>query len=99
MIVTVNEEREPSVKLCTPAPFSQHVVHLTMFPRKQALLGYLHSHRQPWLKKDIERVLGESEIAPVRAGAYIGIHVRRGDKLLHEARRHETEVGAIQPYE
>ena len=59
---------------------------------EQALLDYLHSHRQPWLKRDIELVLEEPEIAPVWKEAYVGIHVRRGDKLVHEARRHEVEV-------
>lgn len=59
---------------------------------EQVLLDYLHSHRQPWLKRDIELVLEEPEIAPVWKEAYVGMHVRRGDKLVREARRHEVEV-------
>ncbi|CAM9810846.1 unnamed protein product, partial [Ascophyllum nodosum] len=56
------------------------------------LLDYLSSHRQTWLKRDIKRVLEKQEIGQVRDEAYVGMHVRRGDKLLHEAERHETEV-------
>ena len=33
----------------------------------------------------------------VKEEAYVGIHMRRGDKLLHEAKRHETEVRAVKP--
>ena len=43
-------------------------------------------------------MLEKQEIGQVRDEAYVGMHVRRGDKLLHEAERHETEVWTAKPY-
>lgn len=53
---------------------------------------FMDSHRQPWVKRDIDSVLSEASIAAVREGTFIGLHVRRGDKLLREAKRVEVEV-------
>ncbi|CAM9858440.1 unnamed protein product, partial [Ectocarpus sp. 12 AP-2014] len=57
-----------------------------------ALLGYLYSNVQPWFREDTDFILRESEVASVRSGRYIAIHVRRGDKLLKEASRTEVPV-------
>lgn len=58
----------------------------------QAVLQYFHSYRQPWLKRDIISIIEEDEITELRSGPFISMHVRRGDKLVHEAKRYETEV-------
>ena len=55
------------------------------------MLDYLHSHWQPWLKRDIQSILDEPATAAVREVPYIGMHVRRGDKL-REAEAHDVKV-------
>ena len=43
-------------------------------------------------------MLEDQEMGQVRDEAYVGMHVRRGDNLLHEAKMHKTEVWGIKPY-
>ncbi|CAM9288060.1 unnamed protein product [Ectocarpus sp. 13 AM-2016] len=57
-----------------------------------ALLGYVYSNMQPWFKEDTDSILRENDVASVRSGRYVAIHVRRGDKLIKEASRTEVQV-------
>ncbi|CAM9367933.1 unnamed protein product, partial [Ectocarpus sp. 8 AP-2014] len=52
----------------------------------------LYSNVQPWFREDTDSILRESDVASVRSGRYIAIHVRRGDKFLKEAFRTEVPV-------
>lgn len=52
----------------------------------------MDSNRQPWVKRDIDKVLAEPRVANVRGGKFVGLHVRRGDKLRREAKRIEIEA-------
>ncbi|CAM9141048.1 unnamed protein product, partial [Ascophyllum nodosum] len=56
-----------------------------------AVLNYLHSHWQPWIMRDMQSILDEPAITTVRDGPYISIHVRRGDKLVKEAKAHQVQ--------
>lgn len=47
---------------------------------------------QPWFKKDIQVLLLEPRIVAVGDAAYVGIHIRRGDKLVKEATKHGPRV-------
>ena len=58
----------------------------------QILLNYIHSHRQSWVKRDIHAILDEPEVAGVRDFPYLGIHIRRGDKAVTEAKPHDVQV-------
>lgn len=71
--------------------------HMTSFSARlqrylQILLRYLHSHRQFWVKRDTRAILDEPEVAGVRDFPYLGIHVRRGDKLIDEAEAQDVQV-------
>lgn len=52
----------------------------------------LDSHRQPWLNRDIHQLLAEERNAAVRGGNFVGLHVRRGDKVAREAKLVEVEA-------
>lgn len=57
------------------------------------LADHLMSHLQPWLVDDIHAILNEPEPAAVKGHRYIGIHVRRGDKLhTPQGKRIESEA-------
>ncbi|CAN0115382.1 unnamed protein product [Ascophyllum nodosum] len=58
---------------------------------KAAVLDYFHSHWQPWVKRDIQAILDGPTIAPVRDGPYVGIHVRRSDKINAGGQKHEVQ--------
>lgn len=45
---------------------------------------HIWGHFQPWVRDDI-RELNACLPLGVREGPYIGLHIRRGDKLAHEA--------------
>lgn len=60
--------------------------------RTQNIGDFMDSHRQPWVKHDINAILAEADIRVVREGNFVGLHVRRGDKLTKEAKRIEVEV-------
>ncbi|CAN0062939.1 unnamed protein product [Ectocarpus sp. 12 AP-2014] len=58
-----------------------------------ALLGHVYSNMQPWFREDTDSILRENNVASVRSGRYVAIHVRRGDKLLlKEASKTEVSV-------
>ena len=59
--------------------------------RIQVVLDYLHSHWQPWLKRDIQSILDEPAPAAVLEVPYISLHVRRGDKLKTDT-AHDVKV-------
>lgn len=52
----------------------------------------LDSNRQPWVKRDIDELLAEESNAAVRRGDFLGLHIRRGDKVVREASLVEVEV-------
>ncbi|CAM9674084.1 unnamed protein product [Ectocarpus fasciculatus] len=55
------------------------------------LVDHLHSYLQPWFKADIQRILDEPDIAEMRNGKYVGMHIRRTDKA-NEVKLTKTEV-------
>eukprot|EP00903_Cladosiphon_okamuranus_P007629 g7398.t1 len=55
------------------------------------LYDYLNSHVQPWFKDDVQAILDEPDVAAVREGKYVGMHIRRGDKEL-EVQHTETKA-------
>eukprot|EP00903_Cladosiphon_okamuranus_P007627 g7396.t1 len=48
------------------------------------LYEHLTSHLQPWFKADVEAILAEPDIAAVRAGTYVSMHIRRTDKQIYD---------------
>lgn len=58
---------------------------------RQMLVDHLHSYLQPWFKADIQRILDEPDIAEIRNGKYVGMHIRRTDKA-NEIKLTKTEV-------
>ena len=59
------------------------------------LYEHLTAYFQPWFKADVEAILAEPDIAAVRAGKYVSMHIRRTDKQLFDGDPlTETEVGA-----
>lgn len=59
---------------------------------EQAVINYIHSHRQVWVNKDMQLILDEPRIAALKDGPFVGIHVRRGDKIGLEADLYEVQV-------
>ncbi|CAN0323174.1 unnamed protein product [Ectocarpus sp. 12 AP-2014] len=45
------------------------------------LYEYLLSNLQPWCKADVQAILDEPEIAALRSGHYVSMHIRRTDKI------------------
>ena len=59
----------------------------------QQLFDYLHEYLQPWFKADVEAILAEPDIATLRSGRFVGMHIRRTDKQIYDgAALTETEV-------
>lgn len=56
------------------------------------LLDYLYSHFQPWFEGAVRAILDEPGITALAQGTYVGIHIRRTDKILDEAEKTETMV-------
>ncbi|CAN0316971.1 unnamed protein product [Ectocarpus sp. 6 AP-2014] len=57
------------------------------------LYEYMLSHLQPWCKADIQSILEEEDIAKIRRGNYVAVHIRRADKILIDgAQKTETKV-------
>lgn len=63
--------RPPSMFPCLPC----------LLTTTKMLADHIMSHLQPWVLDDIQALLSEPELSAVRARKYVGIHVRRGDKL------------------
>lgn len=54
---------------------------------------YVWSQLTPWIKNDIRDVTHADAAAGVNDVAFIGIHIRRGDKVKHhEAKFYRAEV-------
>lgn len=60
--------------------------------RRQMLLDHIYSYFQPWFEDAISAILNEPPIAALRQGKYVGVHIRRTDKIVSEAKKTETEV-------
>jgi hypothetical protein len=56
---------------------------------KSIMAKYLWSHLTPWIRKHIEFVKYYNDVFQTKP--YLGIHVRRGDKLIIEAKYHPIE--------
>lgn len=69
---------------------SSHAGVPVLFFAVQKLFDYLHSHHPPWFKADVQAILDEPDIAAMREGIYVGMHIRRGDKK-YEARATTTK--------
>ena len=50
------------------------------------MIKYLWSHMTPWLRRDVDLLKNKFKKSP-----YLGMHIRRGDKLVIEAKKVETE--------
>ncbi|CAM9245302.1 unnamed protein product [Ectocarpus sp. 13 AM-2016] len=55
------------------------------------LYEYMLSHLQPWCKADIQSILEEKDIARMRQQNYVGMHIRRTDKIK-EAQLTATKI-------
>lgn len=66
---------------------------VAVYTTTKILADHLMSNFQPWLVGDIHSILSEPEIAAVREGNFVGVHVRRGDKVTqHNARKTASEA-------
>lgn len=71
----------------------------TTHPGGQVMADYLWSQLTPWIKDDIKNVTCADAVAAVNNVPFVGIHVRRGDKVKrHEAEYYEAEVSDILIY-
>ncbi|CAM9886103.1 unnamed protein product [Scytosiphon promiscuus] len=82
-----NLELQP--KESRPQPRPADVSHEVAVPA--ALVNFIYSHLQPWFEADIRAIIEEDKLLSVRNGKYVAIHVRRGDKLIKEAKKVEVE--------
>ncbi|CAN0466623.1 unnamed protein product [Ectocarpus sp. 12 AP-2014] len=55
------------------------------------LYEYMLLHLQPWCKADIQSILEEEDIAKIRQENYVGMHIRRTDKIIYDG-AHLTET-------
>ncbi|CAM9473235.1 unnamed protein product [Ectocarpus sp. 13 AM-2016] len=55
------------------------------------LYEYILSHLQPWCEADIQSILEEDDIVKMRQGNYVGMHIRRTDKIIYDG-AHLTET-------
>lgn len=54
------------------------------------------SRRTPWIKDDVRNVTYADAVAAVNDVPFVGIHIRRGDKVkTHEAEYYRAEVRGI----
>lgn len=55
---------------------------------------YLWGRLAPWIEEDIESIVRANSTAALSKEPYIGLHIRRGDKVSKgEAKYIDTEVG------
>lgn len=93
--IAINQHGISTLYICT-APSDRSIADVRtltyrLFPQK--LYDYMYSHVQPWFKADIQAILDEPDIAALRRGRYIGMHIRRTDKLIYDgAKLTPTEV-------
>eukprot|EP00903_Cladosiphon_okamuranus_P007624 g7393.t1 len=50
----------------------------------EKLYDYMHSYLQPWFKADVQSMLDEPDIAALREEKYVGMHIRRTDKIIYD---------------
>ena len=92
-----NKDIEESGKV-KPWIGKEHLFDNLYVDRRGALsvmAKYLWSHMTPWLRRDVDLVKNKFQKSP-----YLGMHIRRGDKIVREAKKVETEdyMGAVVDY-
>ena len=60
----------------------------------QVLANYLWSYMTPWLRNDVNFVTHAHKV--VERSPFLGMHVRRGDKVVHEATAIDVKVRSAQ---
>lgn len=50
----------------------------------QAMVSYMWDHLSPWLREAVDDVVQRTVGAPSRDSSFVGIHVRRGDKVVRQ---------------
>lgn len=67
--------------------------HVRITCYNKVMLHYLGQYRQPWLMEGILSELKEDSIRTVRERPYVGLHIRRGDKVEErEAKRFDAKA-------
>ena len=56
----------------------------------QVMAKYLWSYMTPWFRNDIHFVTHAEKA--IEGSSFLGMHVRRGDKLVHEAKAVAVKV-------
>ena len=56
----------------------------------QVIARHLWSHMTPWLRNDVEFVIHAEKA--VEGSPFLGLHIRRGDKIVVEAQAIPVEV-------
>lgn len=59
---------------------------------EQVMAKYLWSYKTPWLEADIDAAVRAPDTDVFENSPFLALHVRRGDKLRHEAKIHLCEV-------
>lgn len=59
---------------------------------QQMVAKHLHRFKQPWMERDVANLLLRNDIRRMQASTYVGLHIRRGDKLKIEAHPVPVEV-------
>ena len=60
----------------------------------QVMAKYLWSYMTPWVRNDVNLVIHAEKV--VEGSPFLGMHVRRGDKLAHEAKAVDVKVRSAQ---
>lgn len=60
----------------------------------QVLAKYLWNHMTPWLRSDVNFVTHAEKA--FEGSPFLGLHVRRGDKIVHEATAIDVKVRSAQ---
>lgn len=59
----------------------------------QVMARYFWNNLTPWLEEDIEKALDRPQVDVFRREPYVGLHIRRGDKVAEgEAKKVDTKV-------
>ena len=75
---------------CLP---KQALLHEQCHVSQQVMTEYLWSYMTPWLQADINVVTHTPHTDVFENSPFLALHVRRGDKLIREAKMHFCEVG------
>ena len=60
----------------------------------QVMATYLWSYLTPWVRNDVNVVIHAEKM--VERSPFVGMHVRRGDKIAHEAKAVDVKVRSAQ---